>query len=885
MPVLLVLLLLLVNFLPLAAADTVPTQIRGPKNADSVLLQKQFGPLTASDTLWRIAEQVKPNNSVTTYQVMYALFIKNPQAFNDANFNHLQPGAILLLPDLREIRSVDPEVARRKADMDDQLWAERVAREASARAKAREQAAKPNIAQQQTAAELNVLKDQYQDSMQLIEGIARENEQLRGSLSRVEQELQGLKAQLAEDSLLQQQLNQLLQQQQQILAEQQAQKAAEEAARLAAEQKSSVQDLLNNPLSWVLAASVPAILLLLGGLFWIKRRSRKTEETVAAAIKEPTATTGYQSPLPPLDTSQDFDDSLFDIDDGLLDDAFEPKESSKQTSSADTLLDDDLPDFSDDILLDELDETDPLRTDMLDSSNDESLDIAFDEPLANDDANSELSLQADDALNFDANNILSDTDLSALLAVEDDADEIIELADPEDAELTDLLGNTNEASPAPTFNSQDDIDSLLEEIELDLPESGSSVSLDEQFTGDTGQRLDDVAAENFDLLEDDELTQLQDPDAVDELLLDNERERGLASESRFDNSELEEFAEQLAAEAEDPDDIAILSDDEQQLTAELDDILQQAAAEQVQSPGAADSVLTAALDERLPDIEMHNLDQAEDNVLSLDLSSAEDNSVSRPSEAALSVENPSQVLDSYPELDLLESEQDDEDNFNRLAEQIEQLTTDPDDELDIEAELKPETESKAELVSEIEAEVATEFEPEIEAEVAVELEPEIEPELDATAAEDATLTDLEDSQFDALLTELAAIKQEESVAEDELDSPATESAESEDNPALSDEDFVEIDNLLNAMEQAEVDPERFNQLNVDVGLDDFADIIGEHIKTDVDKEDAGFAGKLDLIKAYIEMDEPESATLLIDELLTSEAPEHVKDEAKALRPE
>lgn len=882
MPVLLVLLLLLVNFLPLAAADTVPTQIRGPKNADSVLLQKQFGPLTASDTLWRIAEQVKPNNSVTTYQVMYALFIKNPQAFNDANFNHLQPGAVLLLPDLREIRSVDPEVARRKADMDDQLWAERVAREASARAKAREQAAKPNIAQQQTAAELNVLKDQYQDSMQLIEGIARENEQLRGSLGRVEQELQGLKAQLAEDSLLQQQLNQLLQQQQQILAEQQAQKAAEEAARLVAEQKSTVQDILNNPLSWVLAASVPAILLLLGGLFWIKRRSRKTEETVTAAIKEPTTTTGYQSPLPPLDTSQDFDDSLFDIDDGLLDDAFEPKESSKQTSSADTLLDDDLPDFSDDILLDELDETDPLRTDMLDSSTDDRLDIAFDEPLTNDGANNDLSLQADDALNFDANNILSDTDLSALLAVEDDADEIIELADPEDAELTDLLGNTNEASPAPTFNSQDDIDSLLEEIELDLPESGSSVSLDDEFTGNTGQLVDDVAAENFGLLEDDELTQLQDPDAVDELLLDNEREQVLASESRFDNSELEEFAEQLAAEAEDPDDIAILSDDEQQLTAELDDIIQQAAAEQVQSPGAADSVLTASLDERLPDIEMHNLDPVEDGGLSLDLSSAEDNSVSRPSEAALSVENPSQVLDSYPELDLLESEQDDEDDFNRLAEQIEQLTTDPDTALDIEAELKPETESKAELESK--TEIDTELES-TEAEAATEFEPETETEFDAAAAGETTLTDLEDSQFDALLTELAAIKQEESTAEDELDSPATESAESEDNPALSDEDFVEIDNLLNAMEQAEVDPERFNQLNVDVGLDDFADIIGEHTKTDVDKEDAGFAGKLDLIKAYIEMDEPESATLLIDEVLTSAAPEHVKDEAKALRPE
>jgi len=119
MPVLFVLLLLLlVNFSPLVFADTVPTQIRGPKNTDNQLLLKQYGPLTANDTLWRIAEQVKPSSSVSTYQVMYAIFVKNPHAFIDANFNHMQPGAVLLLPDLRDIRSIDPEVARRKAETD-----------------------------------------------------------------------------------------------------------------------------------------------------------------------------------------------------------------------------------------------------------------------------------------------------------------------------------------------------------------------------------------------------------------------------------------------------------------------------------------------------------------------------------------------------------------------------------------------------------------------------------------------------------------------------------------------------------------------------------------------------------------------------------------------
>lgn len=481
MPVLLVLLLLLVNFSPLVLADTVPTQIRGPKSTDSALLQRQFGPLTASDTLWRIAEQVKPNNSVTTYQVMYAIFVKNPQAFNDANFNHLQPGAVLLLPDLREIRSVDPAVAKRKAEMDDRLWAEKTAREAAARARSREQTVRPNPVQQQTAAELNALKDQYQDSMQLIEGIARENENLRGSLSRVEQELEGLKAQLAEDSLLQQQLNQLLQQQQQILLEQQAAKEAEEAAKLAKEQESSLANLLNNPLSWVLAASVPAILLLLGGVLWLKRRGRKTEEVVAAAVKEPTAVSGYQSPLPPLDTSQDFDDSLFDIDDSLLSDSFSAEDKSKKADATESLLDDELPDFSDDIVLDDLDDEDPLQTDMLDSDAATEQDIKLDGDFdLGDQEDEDLSIEASAETDFDANNILSDMDLSALLMAEDEDSEVIELADPEASEVEDILENEDLTQEvAASLNDQDDIDSLLEEIELDLPQDEAELSIDE----------------------------------------------------------------------------------------------------------------------------------------------------------------------------------------------------------------------------------------------------------------------------------------------------------------------------------------------------------------------------------------------------------------------
>ncbi len=961
MPVLLVLLLLFVNFSPMVLADTAPTQIRGPKSADSALLQKQFGPLTASDTLWRIAEQVKPSNSVTTYQVMYAIFVKNPQAFNDNNFNHLRPGAVLLLPDLREIRSVDPEVAKRKAELDDELWTQKNAREAAERAKARETANKPHAIQQQTVAELNALKDQYQDSMQLIAGIAQENANLRGSLSRVEQELEGLKAQLSEDSLLQQQLNQLLQQQQQMLEEQQAAKAAEEAAKLAQDQEPALSDLLNNPIVWVIAASAPAILLLLGGIFWLKRRGRKTEEVVAAAIKEPSAVSGYKSPLPPLEPSQDFDDSLFDIDDSLLSDSFSAEEKPETTATTNTELDDELPDFSDDIVLDDLGDDDPLQSTMLDTGAPNDFDINLDDDFSNTQDDTSLALDPTEEINFDANNILSDMDLSALLMTEDDVDEVIELADPEETESADLLAENSvelaekkqPAASASSFTEQDDIDSLLEEIELDLPiPAESEQSIDDLLAQHTisenalepasAPALEDENHSNFDTVD------------VDELL---EQEQLMVSDEHFDNSDLDEFAEQLASEIEQENEAAYITEDEQLLNAEMDDILDQAAEQQIsaldaaaadeeenkalteqadvvseealdetiaeqtagiteealdetiaeQTAGIADEALDETIAEQTADITEEALDEAlseqtadiaeetldetpteqadtslaalsdmplnealddvlidestsipsqDKTELTLDLTAEEDNSVIASSEAALAVENPSKVLDTYPDLDLDEFEP--EEGFDFSAENIANLTEDADlDALSVALE--------DELPASPEATDA---------------------DFSALETELTNLNELNDSQFDDLLNELEGISVVEQAEEADEDQVATRlEADVEEEPALSDADFVEIDNLLQAMEQTEEDADRFNNLNVDVGLDEFADIIGEHNKMDVDQEDEGFAGKLDLIRAYIEMDEPESAVLLIDEVLSSAAPEHVKEEAKALRPD
>ena len=98
------------------------TVLKGPKGVDLGLQGRSVGPIKSTDTLWRIAHKIRPSDSVSIYQVMQALYEKNPQAFLDNNLNHMRDGAYLKIPTLAEIRRVNPQLARQKSDQDDELW-------------------------------------------------------------------------------------------------------------------------------------------------------------------------------------------------------------------------------------------------------------------------------------------------------------------------------------------------------------------------------------------------------------------------------------------------------------------------------------------------------------------------------------------------------------------------------------------------------------------------------------------------------------------------------------------------------------------------------------------------------------------------------------------
>ncbi|MEO3678554.1 FimV/HubP family polar landmark protein [Rheinheimera sp. FR7-31] len=871
---------MLVNFPSAVLAQETSTQIRGPRSTDAPPMPQTIGPLSPADTLWRVAERIRPDANISLYQVMYALYLKNPDAFLEGNLNHLRPGAVLILPSAEEMRQVDLALARAKSEQDDKLWE---ARQKAARADAKPVKRSPQSAVEdnkqlqaelaklsaQQRQDLDILRSQFADSMQLVDTMVDENMQLKTSLAKLQQELELIKAQLSDDEVIQQQIELLLKQQAELLA-------AKAAADAEAAQASDWQQWLTHPLAWVLAACIPALLILFGILLWVKKRSQHTEQVVNAATQESAANPAYQSPLPPLDTA-DVDDSLFEIDDALLEDAFnEPEPTNKP------VVDDDLLAFDDDALSFEDDSLLPPDTPTDDKAAPGTGDDALDE--------------------FDPDNILSDDDLSALLAAADD-DDAIELADeslgkddlPDTRDIDEIVTPAKAQEGGEPELDAFDIDELIEEVDLDQLEQDVPIEAGTVALTDVAEPDISLVDETFsdepsleDTLPDSRQLNQQTDTAFDEQTLTQEQQlsRAMASagavddsallevatdeDAVFDSSELDAFAESLAGEQEpaltDDDTIsdnAATETDIDALNAELTELLDQAEQDRPQQaaqPERIDQRVSADDNLTLPvEGDAGNFDLSEDDrallddfdlaaevqpvqasePVVLDLTTQDDESVTMPNDAALSVENPSKILEQYPKLELSDDELSDELDPELLLSELEQLDG--------------------------------------------------QDEVGDTDAIELELDPMPDAQFDSLMSELEAMADNLDAAEQELELQSDESSvqqtATEDAGAFdfSDDDFVEIDTLLANAGQPEQDSERFNQLNVDVGLEDYADIIGEHQQLDVDVEDNGYSAKLDLVRAYIEMDDDESANQLLDDIMASDAPEHVKAEAQSLR--
>lgn len=79
------------------------------------------------------------------------------------------------------------------------------------------------------------------------------------------------------------------------------------------------------------------------------------------------------------------------------------------------------------------------------------------------------------------------------------------------------------------------------------------------------------------------------------------------------------------------------------------------------------------------------------------------------------------------------------------------------------------------------------------------------------------------------------------------------------------EQYVEIDALLADAGHGASSDEPYQNVSLDVGLDGFPEVLPESTGFDVDADDGGVGAKLDLARAYLEIDDKESARELLEE--------------------
>ena len=75
-----------------------------------------------SQTLWSIADAIRPDSSIGVSQMMLALQKANPDAFSNNNINGLKSGYVLRIPDLADIQAIDRQDAIKLAREQNARW-------------------------------------------------------------------------------------------------------------------------------------------------------------------------------------------------------------------------------------------------------------------------------------------------------------------------------------------------------------------------------------------------------------------------------------------------------------------------------------------------------------------------------------------------------------------------------------------------------------------------------------------------------------------------------------------------------------------------------------------------------------------------------------------
>ena len=826
------------------------TQLRGPKGADYGAQSRSIGPIKPTDTLWRIAVKVRPDNSVSIYQVMQALYNKNPNSFLEQNLNHMQSGSYLKIPTLAEIRRVNPQLAKQRSEQDDELWEKKkngtltqaeinsAQTQVTQARKADVDEAKKELQQELKAIKtdqgnkLVELQQQFKSSVSNVEEILVENNNLKKQLTGISNELEKVRLQLSQDSEIQQQLKELIVKQNEIIAQQKLKDAEQE-------NEFSFAALLSNPLVLILLMTIPALLIIFAVVMWLRKRGNN---------QEPESNNDEFISQAPAYT-----DPLDEMPEPTLDEAPAPDPLDDLSVQLDENMDD--------VLLDEVEFNDDLDDDsLLDQDELESLlndDVVFeDENTESDELDVFMQQDFDspdeddtgDAINLDeSDDILSADDLDSLLDEEDDDalpdepkgesnDDMAALSEElaeegEDFDIDDLLDENNEqATDTSADDDEFDIDDLLDaeqpaNVESKDADIDSLVDEDDEFDID-------------DLLDVEQPANVESKGADIDSLVDEDGE--------FDIDDLLD-AEQSATEAqtEEPNIDSLVDEDDEVDIDELLDAEQPTTEAQTEEPDI-DSLIDEdevdigdVLDTEQPESDVHDseidhaladsiedLTDAQEELNSEDVESIA-SSFAEPEPEPEPETEAEQEIAAEPELDV-ESEDDFTDTSSNLLDLEDALDEYNDENLDSADELLSELEQTSDdyveapdwSVDGLDEQSESETEPELEAEPGLEAAPDVGSEDDLTDTS-STLLDPED-------------------APDEYD----------------DENFKSVDDLLGELEVTGDEDEQVPDWSMD-------DLDGDLDEEEIDLGDDPLAGDIqsnDLSSEDDELYEPEIIT-------------------------
>lgn len=109
---------------PVRASTPPPSPPPVRRTAAPVEGEINYGRVKRNDTLWEIALETRPNESISVHQMMLAYLRDNPQAFVEGNINKLKSGYVLRIEDADSIANVTKREAISEIRRQNLAWRE-----------------------------------------------------------------------------------------------------------------------------------------------------------------------------------------------------------------------------------------------------------------------------------------------------------------------------------------------------------------------------------------------------------------------------------------------------------------------------------------------------------------------------------------------------------------------------------------------------------------------------------------------------------------------------------------------------------------------------------------------------------------------------------------